>query len=370
MTGIPGFNLEVNTSLPALWDGDTLLEEALASGRNFGDVLSELQTALAAASAAFIADPLYSRFLTVTTTRELEYPAGGGGGSGPIKLTDIDTPDPKRGQTAGHMLPRADWGDAVGWSARSLRRLRESKIRADVQRAVDDASNTLRQQALTRLFKKEADSVGSTASASQPFADGGDAGGTYTPPVGREGKTFASSHDHYARVSGITDANVEAGLDHLHEHNHAGPYDIIISNTAADKTTWSALSGFVPKSNDGIKYSDTVTRLLPGGSGDVPFFGVYDGDVGMANIWTSDRVPTLYWAAFKSYGANHPRNPVAMLVDPLYGFGWQVMPGQWVNMPLVLAAYFFPFGFGVNDRTAAYLYYNAGAGDYVTPTIT
>lgn len=370
MTGIPGFSLEVNKTLPALWDGDTLLQEALASGRTVEQVFAELQAALAAVSAGFLADPLYGRLLTVTTERELEYPGGATVGSGPIKLTDIDTPDPKRGVTYGHMLPRADWGDALGWSHRSIARLREMTISADIQRAVDDAANNLRQQCLTRLFTKESETVGSTADASQPFADGNDANGNFVPPIGREGMTFANTHDHYTRVDGVTNADVEAGLEHLNEHGHLGPYDIIISNTAADKATWAAFADFVPKSNDFIKYGDDVTRLMPGVSSEMPFFGLFDGDVGQAMIWVSDRVPTNYWAAFKSYGTNHPRNPLAMLIDPLYGFGWTVMPGNWVNMPLALACYFFPYGFGVNDRLGAYLFYDNAAGDYVTPTIS
>lgn len=368
-TGIPGFSLEVNVALPALWDGNTVLKQALASGRKVEELFNELQTALAAVSAGFLADPLYGRLLTVTEDPLLEYPSGTGGTKGPIALTDLDTPDPKQGRTAGHMLPRMDYGDAVGWSVRSIGRLREARIRADIQRAVDDASNHLRQKTLQRFFKMEGETVGSTSNASLPFADGTATSSGYIPPVGREGKTFATSHDHYTRIAATTNADVEAAIEHLAEHGHKPPYDIIIPNVSGDKTTWKALSGFVEKSNDGIKYSDDITRLMPS-AGEMPFFGAFDSDNGFCAVWVSDRVPTAYWGAFKSYGVNHPRNPLAMLIDPLNGFGWQVVPGNWVNLPLALAAYFFPYGVGINDRTAGYLVEVDAAGDYGTPTIS
>lgn len=370
MTGTLGFLNLVDGKLPALWDQTEILKRALRSGRTAESVLQEAQAALAVVVAGWFSDPLYSRLFYVTAEERVDYDSGSAGNAGPIELTDMDTPHPGKGDWTGHMVPLRDYGDAMGWTERGLPRLSESRIRADIRRLMRDADQHFRQKLMQRFFKKEGEVVGSTSNASQPFADGGDAGGTYIPPVGREGLVFNATHDHYVRIAALNDAAFETMVNNLAEHGHMAPFDLIIPNVAADKTAVKALGGWVQKSHDFVKYGDNVTRLVEQFNSAIPFLGLLESDNGPVFVWASDRVPTGYTGLFKSYGANSELNPLAVRYDDLWPFGWNLVPGNYVNAPLALAATFMPYGIGIGDRVAAVLTEIDTSGDYATPTIS
>jgi hypothetical protein len=362
---ILGYAQLQNDGLLSNWDKDEMNKVKLADGRGFTDVLEEADSAVQEASQAFVDDPRFAGLLAVQDMPEVEYSVGNTGGV--KELTDQGVPDPRKGQTAGHQVNLKDWGDALGWTLFGLRDRRTTQIEADIMTAVGSVQAHLQYLTLQSFFRMEAVTIGSSGKM-VPFADGGTADSTYIPPTSPEGTSFANTHDHFLRHAAINDANVNAVIDHLWEHGHRGPFNIVAS--ALDVSSFTGLTGYrKPQWND-LNYQQSAEIRATVVDNDL-FIGYFEGDKGIARIWINGRIPTAYWGAYKDYGALDPRNPLRARIAPVDGFGFKMVPGNWVNTPSQLAVYHARHGIGVGqDRTNGVCVYVAGSGDYVTPTIT
>ncbi|MCI0363680.1 MAG: hypothetical protein L0219_07335, partial [Phycisphaerales bacterium] len=94
-------------------------------------------------------------------------------------------------------------------------------------------------------------------------------------------------------------------------------------------------------------------------------------DYGLMRVKFTHRVPTNYYGAYRPYGLVDPRNPLRVRTMNVYGFGYRIMPGNWVSAPELFAVMAFMYGVGIGaDRTNGVCVFVSGAGDYVTPTIS
>lgn len=361
-----GFGDLKDTALPSLWDTGELEKIRLKDGTTMGEMEADVRAGLAQVNAALLSMPHYAALLSVNDDAELEYPIGVS--NGVEEATEYGVPDPKRGATTGHMLPLKKWDRALGWTMMYLRGARAAKLDSDVASAIRDIRAHFQQQALTRLFKMEGEQVGSTANASVPLADGGTTDSTYVPPDSPEGLTFDATHDHFLRHDAISDANFLLTIKHLQEHGHASPFDVIAAR--ADAASWSALTGFKNPEWPGIVYHGSATERAAI-SEISNYFGYIETDYGIARVWLTPRLPTAYYGLYKTYGAGDPRNPVVMRIDPDTGFGWRLVPGNWINAPQLIAVMYAEYGFGIGeDRTNGVCVEIDAAGDYATPTIS
>ena len=358
-----GFADLKDTALPTLWDAAELEKIAMAEGVSLAQVAGEIQTALQMLNASILGMPHYGGLFAVQTDAALEYNIGVSNGF--EEATEYGVPDPKRGKTSGHMLPLKAYDRSLGWTQMYLRKARRAQLDADIRSLVVDARNLWQQKLLTRFFKMEGETVGTTSNASVPFADGGATDSTYVPPQSPEGETFTSSHDHYLRTATLNDTAIGTAVEHLQEHGHQSPFDIIAAR--ADASTWGGLV----KNPEwaGIVYRAATDRAnIPDIS---TYFGYVETDYGIARVWLSPRVPSNYFGVFKEYGLGDPRNSLRVRIDENVGFGFNLVPGNYVNSPMEMLLGYTEFGVGVGaDRTNGVLTYIAASGDYVTPTIS
>jgi hypothetical protein len=338
----------------------------LAEGRTFDQLVGEVLAGLRMLNSQLLSMPHYADIVAIQDDPETEYPIGVSNGF--EEATEYSVPDPKRGATTGHMLPLKQYDRGLGWTMMYLRNARASKLDADIRSAVVDGKSLWQQKLLTRLFKMAGETVGSTSNASVPLADGGTTDSSYVPPDSPEGESFASSHDHFLRQAALNDTNLSAALEHLQEHGHQSPFDICAAR--ADAATWSGLTGFKNPEWPGIVYHSSATeRAAISEISD--FFGYVETDYGICRIWLTPRVPTNYYSVFKSYGPGDPRNSLRLRINPNTGFGFILVPGNWVNAPAQMAVVYTEFGAGIGeDRTNGVCVYVFASGDYVTPTIS
>lgn len=364
-----GFGDMKDQEIHALWDLEELKRLELRDGSTFDQMLKEAQDVANAVSGEILRDPLYGPLFAVQDTPELEYGTFTGGGI--QEMTEYGVPDPYRGKTTGHMLPIQMFIRSLGWTFLALENRRRNQLEADLNVVVDDIRQHNQKTVLQQLFRMEARPVGDTAGASVPFADGGVADSSWIPLRSPEGVEFASTHDHYLRQAAtLTDALVVTAIDHLKEHGHEGPYDLLASR--ADAATWQGLTAWRAPEWQGIVYRDTSS-----GSDRAAIIGTseYDGFLetasGVVRVKFLARIPTGYWNIHKNYGAGSAGAPLRMRIDPQKGFGWMMVPGNYVNSPLNLAVLRAEWDIGVGeDRTNSVNVYNFASGDYITPTIT
>jgi len=367
-----GFGDLKDTALHALWDTTTMLQVQLAEGVSIEQLTGEVQTALGGVNSSLLSMPHYAGLFAVQDDPVVEYPIGVSNGF--KEATEYSVPDPMRGKTTGHTLPCKPWDRSLGWTRPYLRKARENRLIADVKSAVADASILWQQQLLTQLFKGVGVTVGSTSLASSPFADGGTANSSYVPMPSPSGETFLYTHNHYLgySTSGITATTfdlsaVNVAVEHLQEHGHASPYDMVISRT--DIGSWNAIDNWKPPNWQGISYhSSAVERAT---FGDVEqYFGAIETDLGIVRVWESPRIPTYNFALYKSYGAGDPRSPLRVRIDPIVGFGFNLVPGNYQNAPLELLLIYSEFGVGVGEDRCAAVIVDLEASTWTVPTIS
>ncbi|MBN1430452.1 MAG: hypothetical protein JXB07_18930 [Anaerolineae bacterium] len=355
-------------ALPSLWDLTEIKKVALADGATFDQIVADVQSGLSVLNNSLVTGAHYSGLVAVQDSVEVEYPVGVS--NGVEEATEYSVPTPKRGATTGHSLPIRPYDRALGWTMMYLRKARRAKLDTDVRSAVSDMRNHFQQMALRRFFLMAGESVGSTANASVPLADGGATDANYVPPQSPEGETFLYTHDHFLRIAAVTAADLETHVEHLQEHGHQAPYELIIPR--ADIATWTNTTTF-PKFKApewaGVVYGTGSDRAAMQGINE--YMGAIETGYGICRLWATPRLPTAYYGLYKSYGLLDPRNPVRMRIDPKVGFGWQLVPGNWINAPQLMAVMYAEYGFGVGeDRSNGVCVYVAGAGDYVSPTIS
>lgn len=351
-------------ALPTYWDADKLRQMELEAGYSYEQLLNDVAAGLAMANAALLADPLLSGLISLTSEAAMEYPIGVSNGF--QVHTEYARPDQKRGATTGHMLPLVGYDRGLGWSWDFLRKARQAQIDADVASAVQDLRDLFAQQILTRFFKSTYTAVGS--GRSMPLADGGTADSTYVPPAYPDrGGTFLYTHDHIVNLNGITQANLETAVENLWEHGHNAPFDLLVSE--ADISSWtdtSNITGFVPKASPLIQYGVTADQAQVSEE----YIGVIETDYGACRVRATGRVPTTYWALYKSYGALDQRNVLRVRYNEALGIGAILMAGDNIRQyPFENAILFAEFGVGVADRVGGVAVYN-NAGAYTDPTIS
>lgn len=354
-------------AIPANWDAGMLSRLALATGETYEQLLTDIASALAIANGTLTTNPVVASLVSTTTDATLEYRTGVSNGF--EVHTEYAQPDAQRAGVTGGMLPMTAWDRKFGWTWDFLRKARRSQLDADIGSGMADLQNLWEKAVLTRLFKSTYDAVGTGRSV--PIADAGVADASYVPiNMPNRAAAFASSHTHLLRLNGITQANIETAVLTLWEHGYDAPYDMIIAQ--ADVGAWETVAnvtGFVKKANGLIRYG--VTTAIAEVDND--FIGVIETAYGSVRVRASARVPTAYWAVYKSFGSMDSRNPLVMRESPQFGSGAVLLSGRQYNIqqfPLEGAILFSEFGVGVADRTAAAIVYNYTSGNYVIPTIS
>jgi len=361
-----------NISLPTAWDNAELRRLTLRDGATFESVLRDIDDALGMVNAGLSSGYLANLF-SLTTEPAVEY--RNGVSTGFEDHTENTQPDGQRGDTSGHMLPLVKKDRALKWTYDFLKEARRAQLDADIASMLQDAQDAWEKAILTRLFKMEEETgkrygLG-TSGYSVPFVDGAAGTIVYTPipRPARMINTFDTTHDHYLRLNGITQANLETAVGHLWEHGHDGPYELVVS--LADLGSWQTVAnvtGFKEKADTLIQYGQDTSLARVDTS-------VYQGAVttkyGACRLYANGRIPTTFWGVTKSYGANDQRNPLRVRWDEVWGFGVQLISESVSQYPLKGAIGMLVAGAGVGeDRTGAVLVKNHSSGDYVTPTIS
>lgn len=351
-------------ALPANWDASYLRNLQLEAGENYETLINDITAALSVANSELLNDPLYGSLVSVTSEATVEYRTGVSNG---FELhSEYSVPDAKRATTGGHMLPLLSYDRTMGWTWDFLRKARRTQIEADIISALEDLKNKFQQQILTRLFKSTYDSVGS--GKSMPLADGGTADSTYIPVHNpSRAAAFTSSHNHITYLSGITQANIETVVSNLWEHGYDAPFDMIISET--DIGSWSNttnVTGWVAKAAAEIQYGNSTNLARV----DESYVGAILTRKGAVRVRSTGRVPTGYYAVYKSFGISDQRNPLVIRESPQFGLGAVLLAGDHVRQyPLERAVLFTEFGVGVRERIGAVAMRNH-ASAYSDPTIS
>jgi len=366
-----GFGDLRDRALPSNWDAATIEKVRLQEGVSFGEMASQVQAGLVALNNELLTMPHYSGLFAVQDDPEVEYPIYTANGF--EVATEYSVPDPRRGDTTGHMLPLHPYDRSLGWTMRYLQKARRLKLDADVRSAVVDAKDRWQKSLLERFFSSTANTVGSSGK-DVPFADAGSADSTYIPPKSPDGETFTSSHEHFLDT-GDTDitastfdaAMINVAAEHLQEHGHTPPFDVIASR--ADLGDFADITGFKPPLWQDIAYQGSAVeraRISEIGT----YFGYIECDYGIVRCWSTPRLPTENWGMYKSYGPGDPRNPLRVRIDPQVGWGFRMVDGLFVTAPPQLLLMHVEFGVGVGEDRTNGVCVDLGAGTWAAPTIS
>jgi hypothetical protein len=353
-------------ALPAGWDAARLENLRLADGETYERLINDISAALAMANGSLMSDPIIGSLITINPDMTVEYRTGVSNGF--EDHTEYTQPDAKRAAATGHMLEPVSKDRALGWTWDFLRKARRSQIDNDIASAFQDLKDVWQKTLLHRLFKSTKTTVGA-AGFSAPVADGGTADSTYIPyNLPERATAFASSHTHLQRLDGITQANLETCVAHLWEHGFDAPFDLLVAQ--ADLGSWSnatSVTGWVKRADGLIRYG-TQTDLA---AVDPSYIGVIETSTyGPVRVRASARIPTKYYAVYKSWGAGDARNVLRVAPSPNFGLGAVLLAGDHIRQyPLEYAILFLEFFQGIQDRASAVLCYNHTSASYVIPTI-
>ena len=372
-----GMGSTANVLIHPSWDGAELTRLTLRDGTTFERVIGDINAAL-----TLVNSELQSGYLagamSLTTEPGVEYPDGTTNGTS--DETEYAQPDAQRADITGHMLPLRGVDRKLQWTQRFFEEARQTHIDADIASMVRDFRQTWDQRRLARHFNSSEEtgrSVGLGASGvSVPLVNGSvkAIGGAasdvpYIPmPMPDRGGTFASSHSHFLRLNGITQANVETAVKTLWEHGHDAPFELVVSLTdVGDWTNTTNVTGYKERADPIIQYGSAtnlaaVTDL---------YLGAITTKYGACRLVASGRIPTKYWTLFKTYGPLDRRNPLRVRYDDFFGFGVRLVTTTVALYPLAGAVGRMRFGVGIGeDRTNGVCVYNHASGDYVNPTIS
>lgn len=358
-------------SLPAGIDLTVLRNMQLRSGQTYEAVVRDIDAAFSMARDSVLSGDLFD-LVYMTNERTIEYRIGTNKTF--ERHTEYAQPDSQLANTTGHMLPVVKDDHKLGWTDDFLEEARQARIDADIAASIQAYKDRYEQAVLTRLFKATADSGAAnglgTSGVSVPLADGGTADANYVPVQNpSRAAAFAASHTHFLRLNGITQANLETAVDHLWEHGHDAPYDLLAA--AADIASWqntTNVTGFVPVNYGLVQYgvNTALAATLP-----PKYQGVITTKRGPVRLWTNARIPTAYWSVYKSYGRNDVRNPVWMYTDPMWGTAPRLVVNNVSLFPLAGAIVQIKYGVGIGeDRVSAVAVRNDSSGSYSSPTIS
>lgn len=340
------------------WDATELKKYELEDGTPFTTVAQMLGVAANGVANELYTDPVWSSLVSYTDMLEMEYRVGSSNGMG--RYTEYGTPDPKRAQTEGHMLPLLAWDRGLGWTWRYLEKARMPQIQADIADAVKDVKDRFRIQLLTRLLQRGDDSGAYNGLGSSGISPGfatpaASTGVDFTPPA-FGGTTFTSDHEHYVGISGgaFTAAVFTDAKDELLEHGHEPPFNFLIGKS--DEATVKGLTGFTKTAESLVNLNDTAavaTFATTYVDGRYPI-----GTISDFVVWVVPGLPQYYGVGYKSYGANSQRNPLRIRlpkgqIRPTVRVFSDPRSGAGAAYPLQYAMMFTEYGVGVADRTAA-----------------
>ncbi len=369
-----GFGDLRNRKLPALWDSGYIAKLALRDGTSLQSLAQEASAALAGFNGEILSMPHYSGLFAVQDNEMVKYAIGT---SNEWKVaTEYGVPDPARGKTEGHMLPIRPYNWGMGWTQMYLREAYADDLQATIKSMVDSVRKLWQKALLTRLFSDTANTIADTAYADLPFANSTNDISTYVPPVSPDGEEFANTHNHFlgTSTSGVTAttfnvAAVDTLMEHLQEHGYASPYEMCVSRT--DISSWAAVTGFKPPDWAGISFhASAVERASFTDIGS--YIGSIEGKRGMVQLWETPRVPTTFAAMYKRVDdgvGGGMGAPLRVRIDPMYGFGFNIVPGDYVNAPVNLLVGFGKFGVGVGNRTNCVLL-DLTNSTYTAPSIS
>lgn len=360
-----------HVNLPSAWDSAELQRLSLVDGTTYEDMVSDIDEALSMAS-----DALLSSFAgqLVSVTEEVAVEYGTGNTRGYERVTERGRGQGRRGDTTGHMLPLVGFDYDLYWTFLYLKNARRKQIDKQINELIGRTQDIFENQVYTRFFKMEEETgvyfgLG-TSGVSVPFADGG--GGTipYTPPQNLErAAAFAASHDHFLRLDGITQANLETAVKHLWEHGYNGPFELIIPQAdVSDWTNTTNVTGYVEKPDPLVIYGSDQSLSRPL---DEWYIGGVKTEWGFCKMYANGRIPTGYWAVTKSFGPDDLMNPLMVRTEAGMPLGASLVGQQVGQYPLQDVSSLIFFGVGVGERReAAVLVEDDSSGDYATPTIT
>jgi hypothetical protein len=355
-----------NIAIPANWDTAMLTRLSLSTGETYEQLITDIARGLSIANSGLVNSPLVASLISTSQEATVEY--GVGVSNGFERHTERTQPNGKRAAMTGGMVEMNSWDRALDWTWDALRKARRSQIDADIASAMADLGNLWEKAILSRLFKSTYTLVGS--GKSYPIADGTATESGYIPPnFPSRATAFANTHSHLLRLSGITQANLEAAVLTLWEHGEDAPFTLLIAQ--ADIAAWqnvTNVTGFVRKGDSLIQLGTQTDVALVGNE----YIGVIQTAYGPVQMIASARIPTLYWAVYKSYGANDQRNPLIVRESPDFGVGAVLLSGKQypiTQFPLEGAILFTEFGVGVSDRVGAAIVYNYASASYVDPVI-
>lgn len=350
----------------------TALEQyRISSGMTYAQIVAIMQANLAGVANEVTSDPTFGSLIYLTDLPEVKYRMGGNGAM--EVFSENSKANMQRASTDGHMLPLVPYDRGLGWTWRYLEKAIEMDVQADVQAAINSVRDRYRISILTRLLHRTDDSGAAIGLGSAGISPGfattaANTGVDFTPPD-FGGKTFASTHEHYGAVAGgsgaITTTQISLMREHLREHGHVEPYELLISSD--DRAVYEALSGFVFAAN-GItaQYASTVS---------IANVSLADGYIGTLlgfRIKIVPGMPHYYHFAYKSYGVNTPMAPLRVRVPKgATGLDLRILTsGASPADPLRDLYLFTEFGVGVGqDRTNGVVYYsNSGTWTDGTPT--
>ncbi len=340
------------------WDATELKKYELEDGTSFTTVAQMLGVAANGVASELYTDPIWSSLVSYTDMLEVEYRVGSSNGMG--RYTEYGTPDPKRAQTEGHMLPLLAWDRGLGWTWRYLEKARMPQIQADIADAVKDVKDRYRIQLLTRLLQRGDDSGTYNGLGSSGYSPGfataaASTSVDFTPPA-YGGTAFTSDHEHYVGISGgaftaavFTDAKAE-----LLEHGHEPPYNFLIGKS--DESTVLGLTGFVKTAEQLVRLGDDTAVATFSTTYNDGRYAI--GTISDFVVWVVPGIPQYYGVGYKSYGANSQRNPLRIRLPkgynrPVVRVFSDPRSGAGAAYPLQYAMLFTEYGIGVADRTAA-----------------
>lgn len=373
MAEVLGPQTLLNRALPTGWDGSKLAQWALRDGVTYGELANQLSLALGDFNQEMVNDWGWLFFLTEEMGMEYE---NGGTVTEMPEITDLDKPEALHGTTIGHMIDLRAYGQGIGGSKRYFRDARSAKINAAISTLVRRARWRFETKLLTRWFTDTENLIGS-AGYDVPFVQGG--GNVAFAPPAYDGEAFDSSHTHYLGLdSGSKDQDevLNEMAETLQEHGHNPPYTALVSR--ADVASYMALTAFVEVVDPVVQMVDRAGATSGNqffATGQRPFgmLGYYQGQYGLVEVRFSARVPTGYAGMVKSYGQLDVRNPLAVRVHPVTGFGCYVVPETTPDDDYPVKQLDVEFEFGVSvggDRTNGAAAYLVGGGTWADPTIS
>lgn len=374
MAEVIGPQTVLNHALPTGWDSGKIAQWALRDGITYGELAGQLALALGDFNQQMVDD--WGWLFSLTEEHIMEYENGGSVNPMP-EITDLDKPEAIHGTTIGHMIDLRAYGRGIGGSKRYFRDARSAKINAAVSTIVRQARWRFEQKLLTRWFTNTENAIGSSG-YDVPFVRGTGGNVDFAPPS-FEGEDFTTSHDHYIAVDSDSEGFDQLLLElaeTVQEHGHTAPFTAVVSR--ADTASYYALTNFVEVVDPIIQTIDrggetSGNQFFATGQRPYGQIGYYQSEYGLIVLRATARVPTGYAGLCKSYGQLDGRNPLAVRVHPIVGFGAYVVPETTPDDDYPVKQLDVEIEFGVSvgmDRTNGAAGYRVADDTWANPTIS